>query len=211
VRAVGAATGRDRPGARPDPAPIEGRPDPTSPDASQAATLEAIYREHADTVLRAAYRVTGRMSDAEDVLQTVFVRLAGRGADAPSVEAGPGAGAYFRRAAINAALDVIRARKRQRAVDLDGESAPQLHDEAPDPERRHAGRESRDALRRALARLGTSSPKAAEVFTLRFFEDLGNKEIARLLSMSQTAVAVTLHRTRSRLRQELGSLEGGLS
>lgn len=201
----GAPTGRDRP-ATPPPA---GRAGTRSAD-----TLEAIYREHADTVLRAAYRVTGRMSDAEDVLQTVFLRLAGRSggeADEPPLELGPGAGPYLRRAAINAALDVIRSRKRQRAVDLDGESAPQLSDDAPDPERHRAGREDREALRQALARLGSSSPKAAQIFTLRFFEGLGNKEIAGLLSMSQTAVAVTLHRTRSRLRQELGSPQGGLS
>jgi RNA polymerase sigma-70 factor (ECF subfamily) len=214
VRAAGAATGRDRTAPGPIEGPVGDRPGTDPTGRSQAADLEAVYREHADTVLRAAYRVTGRMSDAEDVLQTVFLRLVGRSdrdANAPALELGPGAGAYLRRAAINAALDVIRSRKRRRAVDLDGESAPQLPDEAPDPERHRAGRERRDALRRALARLGTSSPKAAEVFTLRFFEGLGNKEIARLLAMSQTAVAVTLHRTRSKLRQELGSLEGGLS
>jgi len=186
-------------------------PDTDRTGTRRATHLETVYREHADTVLRAAYRVTGRMSDAEDVLQTVFLRLAGRDADAPTVELGPGTSAYLRRAAINAALDVIRSRKRQRAVDLDGESAPPLPDGSPDPERRRAGRESHDALRRAVARLGSSSPKAAEIFTLRFFEGLGNKEIARLLSISQTAVAVNLHRTRSRLRQELGSFEGGLS
>lgn len=188
-----------------------GRDRPAPPAVAGPALLETVYREHAETVLRAAYRVTGRMADAEDVLQTVFLRLAGRDADAPTVELGPGTAAYLRRAAINAALDVLRSRKRQRAVDLDGESAPQISDSAPDPERHRAGRETHDTLRQALARLGQSSPKAAEIFALRFFEGLGNKEIARQLSMSQTAVAVNLHRTRSRLRQELGSSQGGLS
>lgn len=194
-----AATPSRADGAHPTP--------PARPDADPAA-LETAFREHADIVLRAAYRVTGRMSDAEDVLQTVFLRLAGRGGD---LELGAGAGSYLRRAAINAGLDVVRSRKRRRALDLDGESAPQLSDDAPDPERRRAGHEARDAVRRALARLGRSSPKAAEIFALRYFEDLPNKEIARQLSMSQTAVAVNLHRTRSRLREELGAPRGGLS
>ena len=193
-----AATPSRADGAHPTP--------PARPDADPAA-LESAFREHADTVLRAAYRVTGRMSDAEDVLQTVFLRLAGRG----DPELGPGAGSYLRRAAINAGLDVVRSRKRRRSVDLDGESAPQLSDDAPDPERRRAGHEARDAVRRALARIGRTSPKAAEIFALRYFEDLPNKEIAHQLSMSPTAVAVSLHRTRSRLREELGAPRGGLS
>jgi RNA polymerase sigma-70 factor (ECF subfamily) len=177
---------------------------PAGPAPAPTA-LEAIYREHATEVVRAAYRVTGSMSDAEDVLQTVFLRLAGR---MDAVELGAGAGAYLRRSAINAALYVMRGRRRQRAVDLDAEAGPEPADESADPERRHSGREAGAQVRRALARL---NPKAAQVFALRYFEDLGNKEIARLLAMSQTAVAVTLHRTRSRLREELGAPLGGLS
>lgn len=170
--------------------------------------LEAVFREHGADVIRAAYRVTGSLSDAEDVLQTVFLRLAGREEPLDVEAMGDAAGAYLRRAAVNAALDVVRGRKRRRALPLDSEDAPEPADEGADPERRRSGRESGARLRAALSVL---NPKAARVFTLRYFEGMGNKEIARLLSMSQTAVAVTLHRSRSRLRQELGSPVGGLS
>jgi len=173
--------------------------------AVDPAALEAVFREHGTDVIRAAYRVTGSMSDAEDVLQTVFLRLAGR--EEP-VELGPAAGAYLRRAAVNAALDVVRGRRRRRAVPLDGDTAPEPVDDAADPERQRSGREAGAQVRAALAAL---NPKAARVFTLRYFEGWGNKEIARALAMTQTAVAVTLHRTRSRLRQELASPVGGLS
>ena len=40
--------------------------------------VEALFREHHDQVFRAAYRVTGSAVDAEDVLQTVFLRLVRR-------------------------------------------------------------------------------------------------------------------------------------
>lgn len=175
------------------------------PNASDSTALEAVFREHAADMIRAAYRVTGTMSDAEDVLQTVFLRLASR---EEAIDLGPGAGAYLRRAAVNAALDVVRSRRRRRAVALDDEAGPEPADEGADPERRRSGREAGALVRSALARL---NPKAAQVFVLRYFEGLGNKEIARALAMSQTAVAVTLHRTRSRLRQELGTPLGGLS
>lgn len=180
------------------------RPIGTGPPGPDPTALEAVFREHAADVIRAAYRVTGSMSDAEDVLQTVFLRLANRES---GVDLGPGAGAYLRRAAVNAGLDVVRSRRRRRAVALDDENGPEPADEAADPERRRSGREAGALVRSALARL---NPKAAQVFALRYFEGLGNKEIARALAMSQTAVAVTLHRTRSRLRQELGTPLGGL-
>ena len=38
--------------------------------------LESLFRQHSRRVLSAAYRVTGSRQDAEDVLQTVFLRLA---------------------------------------------------------------------------------------------------------------------------------------
>src|SRR3954451_7209443 len=43
------------------------------PDPSE--DIERAFRAHHDRVFRAAYRVTGNISDAEDVLQTVFLRL----------------------------------------------------------------------------------------------------------------------------------------
>ena len=49
----------------------------TEPDAA-LNWLEPIYRQHSKAVLRAAYRVTGNADDAEDALQTVFLRLARR-------------------------------------------------------------------------------------------------------------------------------------
>jgi RNA polymerase sigma-70 factor (ECF subfamily) len=38
---------------------------------------------------------------------------------------------------------------------------------------------------------------------LKYFEGLGNTEIAELLGTSQMVVAVTLHRARTRLKKEI--------
>ncbi|MFP3942206.1 MAG: RNA polymerase sigma factor, partial [Thermoanaerobaculia bacterium] len=67
---------------------------PRPADDAGAAALEEVFRAHAADVLRAAYRVTGSLSDAEDVLQTVFLRLTRQGTrqgSRPEGEAGPGA------------------------------------------------------------------------------------------------------------------------
>jgi len=45
------------------------------------SALEIIWEAHGDSAFRHALWVTGRREDAEDVVQAVFVRLAGMGAD----------------------------------------------------------------------------------------------------------------------------------
>jgi RNA polymerase sigma-70 factor (ECF subfamily) len=59
------------------------------------------------------------------------------------------------------------------------------------------------------AALGELSPRAAEMFTLRYVEDLDNREIAVLMRTSQAVVAVTLHQTRSKLKKRLVEMERG--
>lgn len=176
-----------------------------TPQASHPpGALEVIFREHSGAVYRAAYRITGNGMDAEDVLQTVFARLLNR-TEKPDLS--EGAAGYLHRAAVNAALDLMRARKRAHSVDLD--QAQDLHeDPALGPDRRRHSRELGQRLRSALALL---SPRQAEVFTLRYLEGLSNLEISRMLGSSQTAIAVILHRARHRLQKELGSLQGELS
>jgi DNA-directed RNA polymerase specialized sigma24 family protein len=43
--------------------------------ASAKADFAGLYEQHHEAVFRAALRVTGSPADAEDVLQTVFLRV----------------------------------------------------------------------------------------------------------------------------------------
>ena len=175
------------------------------PLTSPPGTLETLFREHHGAVYRAAYRITGNAMDAEDVLQTVFTRLLRR-EEQPDLS--ENAGSYLHRAAVNAALDLMRRRKRARKVDLDEVGDTLVDHQEPGPERTQGSREIKSRLRAAMAQL---SPRQAEIFTLRYLEGLGNLEIAKMLGASQTSIAVLLHRARHRLQKELGSLEGELS
>ena len=159
--------------------------------------LEQVFLEHQGRVLRAAYRITGNAQDAEDVLQTVFLRLSRREAGNPAPQ---NLASYLYRAAINAALDLLRARRDPESVDLEG--AAERVPDAPSgrPDRLHEAGETRAWLRAALGRL---SPRAAEVFALRYLEGYDNREIAQLLGTSRMTIAVTLHRTRHQLQKEL--------
>lgn len=165
--------------------------------------LEGVYRDHSAAVLQAAYRVTGSVEDAEDVLQTVFARLAGR-PDPPDLSRG--ALPYLRRAATNAALDIVQSRHARTSTPLDLAPARYSSDTAPTQERQQHGRELASALRAAISRLNR---RQAEIFVLKYFEELDHRSIADLLGTSPGTVAVTLHRVRSRLAEDLKSLIGG--
>lgn len=168
---------------------------------SATANLESLFERHHDRVFRAAYRVTGSAADAEDVLQTVFLRLA-KGAEPFAVPENPES--YFARAAVNASLDLLRARKRSRLVaidDLENDTAV-LDFVSPNPASSHEDRELREFIRVAVSKL---APTAGQMFALRYFEGHDNGEIAQIMKTSALVVGVTLHRARTRLRKEIGS------
>ena len=155
--------------------------------------VERIFREHYVLVYRTAYRITGSFQDAEDVLQTLFLRLLRR--ERPlDFQANPKG--YLHRAAVNIALDVIKLRKPH--VAGDGEIA--VDDRAGEVT------ETQQLVRAALAEL---SPKLAEMFVLKHVEGYDNSEIAKLLSTSRGAVAVMLFRARTRLRKSIRRCMGG--
>jgi RNA polymerase sigma-70 factor (ECF subfamily) len=165
--------------------------------------LEGLFREHYDRVFRTSCRITGSAVDAEDVLQTVFLRLARRSG---GVNLEPNPGSYLHRAAINASLDLVRRRGRSPQVGLDEIGAELRSNPRLDPEAQQLTRELRGVIQSAVAGLGE---KTAEVFILRYFEGYDNREIAALLGTSQIVVGVLLHRGRARVKKQVGEfLEG---
>ncbi len=162
--------------------------------------VSRLFAEHHRRILRAAYRITGSMADAEDVAQAVFLRLVTSGD--PDVK---NAASYLYRAAINGSLDLLRRRKSTAAEPLD--AAAGVASGGASPESEASGRQLGKWLREAIGEL---SPRAAEMFTLRYLEELGNRDIAALMGTSQAVVAVTLHNARARLKRRLTEFERGM-
>jgi RNA polymerase sigma-70 factor (ECF subfamily) len=155
------------------------------------AGFAELYERHYRAVFRAALRITGRPADAEDVLQTVFLRIIARWARGEDVEDVVQPAAYFRRAAVNAAVDVLRRRE------LHAESA--YDDLAP-----HAAVQPllllKEQLRRAIATVDSDD---ASLFLLRHVEGLSIEELAGMFQIEKNNVAVRLHRIRLRLQAEM--------
>jgi RNA polymerase sigma-70 factor (ECF subfamily) len=147
-----------------------------------------LYERHYEAVFRAALRITGNAADAEDVLQTVFLRVLAQGGDVESLAV---PAAYFRRAAVNAAVDVLR-RRTLRAESVYDDRAPHALVESPFL--------LKEQLRRALAALESDD---ASLFLLRYVEGLSNEELAEMFEIEKNNVAVRLHRIRHRLQAEM--------
>ena len=161
------------------------------PSTTSVAGFAELYERHYEAVFRAALRVTGNPADAEDVLQTVFLRIIVRGARGEDVAEVATPAAYFRRAAVNAAVDVLR-RRELRADSVYDDSAP------------HAAVQSpfllKERLRRAIAALESED---ASLFLLRHVEGLSIEELAGLFEIQKNNVTVRLHRIRQRLQAEM--------
>ena len=154
--------------------------------------LEQLFREHYQLVFRTAYGVTGSPEDAQDVLQTIFVRLLQREFP-PDLKKNPRA--YLYRAAVNASLNIIKSEKRQVLMDASELlEATATSDEAMSLELLH------ERLYKAMAKLSSDS---AQLLILRYVHNYSDAEIARLLGKSRSLIAVRLFRSRARLKKLL--------
>ncbi len=163
-----------------------------------ASELETLFQAHHDRVFRTAQRITGSAADAEDVLQSVFLRLI-KGQEDYDWSRNPEA--YLSRAAINASLDLLRSRTRSKTVAFEDSEVDSIAGSFRSPEALHADRELQTLVREAVSRLGKT---AGEMFVLRYYEGFDNKEIASLMKTSPLVVGVVLHRARTKLRKEIG-------
>jgi RNA polymerase sigma-70 factor, ECF subfamily len=159
-----------------------------------------LVREHGAAIFGIAWRILGHAQDAEDVVQEVFAQ-ASRHPRGKQVVCWP---ALLRRMATCRAVDALR--RRRVTIPLEQAELASAHD---DPHAIATGHELEARLRAALADL---PPREAEVFCLRYFEDLSYREIAESLAVSPTAASTALCQARSRLERLLTEPdEGGAS
>jgi RNA polymerase sigma-70 factor (ECF subfamily) len=157
--------------------------------------FDQLFREHYELVYRTAFSVTGSAEDAEDVLQAIFLSLVRREFP-PDLKKNPKA--YLYRAAFNRAVDIVRSRRRDvltnQAERFASIAAPQDSMAAEDAERR---------LYEAIANL---HPASAQILILRYVHGHSVAEIASLLGTTRSTVAVSLFRSRARLRKLIRAL-----
>jgi RNA polymerase sigma-70 factor (ECF subfamily) len=156
--------------------------------------FDRLFREHYQLVYRTAFSVTRSAEDAEDVLQNIFLGLVQREFP-PDLKKNPKA--YLYRAAFNRSLDIVRSRRHNDTpVDADRIEKAASHD----------WEFAEDAERNLYEAIASLHPTAAQILMLRYVHNHSVQEIAKLLGTTRSTVAVSLFRSRVRLRKLIHAL-----
>lgn len=153
------------------------------------AEAERLVNTYSDLILRLSYTYLKSTQDAEDICQTVFLKLltSGQVFDSPAHEK-----AWIVRATANACKDVLRSSFRRRTVGLE------VVAETPAP-----AAPTGDVLEAVMA----LPENYRDAVYLYYYEGYSVREIASLLGRSQSAVNAHLSRGRQKLRMTLGGNE----
>jgi RNA polymerase sigma-70 factor (ECF subfamily) len=168
----------------------------------ELGAFEELYRAHAGKLFSLVLRMVGNPSDAEDLLQDIFLaahrKLEGfRGESA--------LGTWLYRLAMNQCLDHLRSRSAKT-----GQLTDTLDDEAPMPDAGSRGIAAQAVakldLERALAQLPEGCRAA---FLLYDVEGLDHREVADALGIAEGTSKSQVHKARLRLRALLGGAARG--
>lgn len=148
--------------------------------------LAELYRRHVDTIYRVCYALLKNAPEAEDAVQTVFVKLL----ECPiSFESPAHERAWLITTAKNHCLDQLRCWWKKRRVDY--EALPELS--APDAPEQGEAFEALMAL----------PPKYKLPLYLFYYEGYASAEIAALLGEKDTTIRTRLRNGRLRLKTVL--------
>lgn len=137
-----------------------------------------LFNRYRDDVYRLAVNYTHNPQEAEDVCQTVFLRLVEQGELTPGKEK-----AWLMQVTANECRSLLRSGWWKRTAPLD--------DTVPAPQT-----QADETIQAVMA----LPPKYRVVIYLRYYENYTTTEIAQLLKISQSTVTTRLSRGRERLK-----------
>jgi RNA polymerase sigma-70 factor, ECF subfamily len=166
--------------------------------AGDLDAFEELYAAHAGKLFSVACRMLGNQSDAEDILQEIFLsahrKLDGFRGDAAL-------GTWLYRLAMNQCLDHLRSRSARTSQVTDVlDDEPALY-EAGSPGLAEQTVAKMD-IERALAQLPDG---CRAVFVLHDIEGLEHREVAEALGIAEGTSKSQVHKARLRLRALLGT------
>ena len=178
----------------PDPRPRD-TPSPEAGPDGAAAAVGALYESSALGLIRMAYVMLGDLASAEDVVQEAFYGLYRRW----DRLADPAGALHYVRTSV---LNGCRSALRRRAVRRGFVQQRTLADEPPavSAETVMLGGEEREDVIRALRRL---PDRQREVLMLRFYAELPDEQIARVMGIRPGTVRSTAFRALDALGRAL--------
>ena len=158
--------------------------------------FESFVDEVTNDLVRTGYLMTCDLSETEDLVQETLLRTARRWNRVRSMDH---PAAYARRILVNLVIDGQERRERRKnELDSSNGALEEYADETAT--RAIRGIDARSDFRLALA---TLPPQQRAVIVLRYWKDLPETEVARLLGCSVGTVKSTASRGLARLRAAL--------
>ena len=159
---------------------------------SESAFSEVV-RRYTNLVYSVAQRRLGNQSLAQEVAQTVFIRLA---KSVPKLRSDTELIAWLHGTTVHVSIDLWRSEFRRRTRE---EHAAAMQ---PNPDDAHAWKEIAPALDEALHELNDPDQ---QTILLRFFQDKSMRELGGALGITEDAAKMRVSRALERLRDRLGA------
>jgi RNA polymerase sigma-70 factor (ECF subfamily) len=180
--------------------------------AGDQAALERAFKLYSGKLYNVAWRILNDQSDAEEVLQDVFLTAFRK---ANSFQGNSQFSTWLYRLTVNAALGRIRRSKKAKEIEY-AEFLPRFQDDGHHAARpvidwsdtldeKYARNETQELIAKALEPL---KPTDKTVIVLSDLEGLSDKEISDATGLTVSAVKTRLHRARLFLRGKLAAQFG---
>jgi RNA polymerase sigma-70 factor (ECF subfamily) len=156
--------------------------------------IESLVREHSRLVFRIAYSVMRNHSDAEDVVQEVFLRIAKhgtRGIEDPK--------AWIARIAWRVSVDRYRHATRAQHEEFD----ERIHAPGTFVASTEQGAISRETLALLDRMIAALPRKERDALLLTSVEEMTSAEAAKVLGTTETSIRARVFRARQRLMERL--------
>ena len=148
---------------------------------SRILSVETLFAQYADDVYRLAVSYTRNVQEAEDVCQTVFLKLMEQKHIQPGKEK-----SWLMQVAANECRSLFRSSWWKKTESMDENASvgpPEVSD--------------------AWLAIRKLNPQERVVIYLHYYEGYSAKQIGKLLKITESAVTTRLHRARTRLKEYL--------
>ena len=177
-----------------------------------AAAFEELIRDEGPRLLAVARRILGSDSDAQDAFQDAMVNAFNA---IDRFEGQSKLGTWLHRIVVNAALRILRTRRRKRLVAIEDllprydDAGHRIQPVTPWTETAEQLLERADTRDLVRAKIHELPDDYRDVLMLRDIEELDTRAAAEVLHISEGAVKTRLHRARQALRSLLEGELGG--
>lgn len=176
----------------------------------ETGSFGELVNRYQHQVYNLALRMSGHREDARDITQEAFIKAFNA---LPAFRFDAGFKTWLYRIASNACLDYLRKRNKDSVRRIDRPPEEEGTDPleripagGPGPEESAIRRESREAVKRALARLPDSYRLP---LVMHHYQGLSYREVSIILEIPEKTVATRLYRAKNMLKEYLTGGDSG--